>query len=100
MFQKQYEPPALEGYYFWSVFVADHATKQAILDDEGGRAFAIAETAKRFDIPVEDVRAELFQGCYTRPVWHAYVKDRHRAKIIFATEEMELMLKALISGGR
>lgn len=91
-----YRPPEIEGFMFWSVFTSDTTAKRAVLDDEGGRAYAIAETAARFDIPVEDVRAELFDYPFKeRRVWHAYVKDVHRAKVIYAIEEMDLMLKAL-----
>lgn len=97
----RHQPPVVEGFYFWSVFSSDHASKRAILDDEGGRAYAIAETAKRFEIPVDDVRAELFPHPYhSRPVWHAYVRDVHKAKVIYVNEEIEVMLRVLSAAER
>lgn len=95
-FRNGYEPPAIPGYVFWSVFSSDEDTKSAVLDDEGGRAYAIAKTAGSFDIPVDDVRAELFEHPrYGRRVWHGYVKDTHRAKVLYQMERMALMLEAL-----
>lgn len=91
-----YEPPVLDGYTFWSVFSSDESSKRAILDDDAGRAYTIAKTAGDFDVPLDDVRAELFRHPhYGRLVWHAYLKDIHKAKVIYQLEHLELLLRAL-----
>lgn len=91
-----YEPPPLDGYVFWSVITTDHDAKRAVLDDAAGEAFAIATVAGSFDIPIEDVKAVLNDYPYSnRRVWHAYVRDVHRAKVIYKREELDLMIRAL-----
>lgn len=91
-----YQAPEIHGFMFWSVYTSDPQSKRAVMGDEGGRAYAIGKTAQEFDIPVDDVRAELFPYPYLdRPVWHAYVKDVHRSKVVYVQEQMNLMLRAL-----
>lgn len=96
MISMSHQVPELTGYVFWSVFSRDDKAKQAVLDDDAGRAYAMAMTAQQFEIPLQDVRAELFEHpSYNRRVWHAYVKDIHRAKVIYVLEEMDLRLRVL-----
>jgi hypothetical protein len=91
-----YEPPAIDGYVFWSIMSSDATAGRAILDDAAGEAYTIATTAGDFDIPVADVKAVLYEHPHMqRRVWHAYVRDVHRAKVIYRLEELDLMLRAL-----
>lgn len=93
----KYQPPAREGWVFWSNFGAALVLEPT---KDVTREFAQHSVASTFDIPLKDVLVEPFHpdGPPTTPyhtAWAAYVREKHAAAVNAKRDYCRLMCDLL-----
>lgn len=93
----RYQPPAIDGYVWWSNLLRDDEGRLIPLNDIG-RQWCVIRAAERLRVPEDSVRVERFtpDDGYDCEQWTAYIKAEHAVAVREFGRELRDTLRTLM----